>query len=71
MTIVSVRVDDDLLEEARRFGINVSEALRRGLAEELRKARVAESVARLAGVARKPSTSAVDQLRRLRDGRRA
>lgn len=71
VTTVSVRIDDAMLDEARRFQINVSEALRRGLADEIRKARVKENVARLAKVAQKPSTPSVDQLRGLRDGRRA
>lgn len=71
MTTVSVRVDDDVLEEARRYGINVSEALRLGLAAEIRKAKVAQNVKRLAKIAQKPTTSAVDQLRGLRDGRRS
>lgn len=70
VTTVSVRVDDAVLDEARKFGINVSEALRRGLADEVRKAKVADNVRRLAKHARKPSSSAVDQLRGLRDGRR-
>lgn len=68
---MSVRVEEAQLDEARALGINVSEAFRRGLAEEIRKARVSESVKRLAKVARKPATPAVDQLRSLRDGRRA
>jgi post-segregation antitoxin (ccd killing protein) len=67
---VSVRVDDDVLEEARHYGLNVSEALRRGLTEEIRKAKVAENVKRLAKLAQKPSTPAVEQIRGLRDGRR-
>ncbi|MFA5860943.1 MAG: type II toxin-antitoxin system CcdA family antitoxin [Candidatus Thermoplasmatota archaeon] len=69
MPTVSVRIDDDSLIEAKQFGINVSEAFRRGLAVELRKARVAANVAKLAGIARKPATPAVEQLRRLRDDR--
>lgn len=71
VTNVSVRVDDAMLDEARRYGINVSEALRGGLAEALRKARVAKNVKDLAKVARRPSSPAVEQLRGLRDGRRA
>lgn len=67
---VSVRVDDEVLDEARRYSINVSEALRRGLAEEVRKAKVAENVKRLARLAQKPTMPAVEQLRGLRDGRR-
>ena len=71
MTTVSVRVEDEVLDKARHYGINVSAALRRGLAEEIRKANVAENVKRLAGLAQRPATSAVEQIRGLRDGRRA
>ncbi len=70
MPTVSVRVDGAALGEARRFGINVSEAFRKGLEAELRKARVTANVKRLAEIARKPEASAVEQLRRLRDARR-
>ena len=69
MPTVSVRVDEDLIDEARRLGINVSEAFRRGLADEIRKARVTENVKRLAKIAVKPSKSSVDEIRSLRDGR--
>ncbi|MHB8634317.1 MAG: type II toxin-antitoxin system CcdA family antitoxin [Thermoplasmatota archaeon] len=69
MPTVSVRVEQTDLKEARRYKINVSQAFRDGLAHELRKARVAASVKRLASVAVKPSAPAVEQVRRLRDGR--
>ena len=70
MPTVSVRVEETLLDEARRFGINVSEAFRRGLSDEIRKARIAENIRRLAKIAAKPDRSAVDEIRSLRDGRR-
>jgi len=69
VSTISVRIEAEDLAEARRFGINVSEACRKGLAAELRKARVAENVAKLARVARKPSIPSIEQIRRLRDGR--
>ncbi|HUR68566.1 MAG TPA: type II toxin-antitoxin system CcdA family antitoxin [Candidatus Thermoplasmatota archaeon] len=71
MTTVSVCVEDEMLAQARRYGINVSEALRQGLAAEIRKAHVRQNVSRLSKLAQEPTTSAVDQLRGLRDGRRA
>lgn len=69
MTMVSVRVPDPLLAEARRFSINVSAAFRHGLEVELRKARVLANVATLAAIAKKPAASGTEQVRRLRDGR--
>jgi len=38
---VSARVRREVLEEARRLGINVSELIRRALEEELRRRRLA------------------------------
>lgn len=70
VTIVSVRVDDEMLAEARRHGINVSEALRKGLEAEIRKRTMLQNIKSLAKHAVKPDTPSLQQIREMRDGHR-
>lgn len=70
VTIISVRVDDETLAEARRYGINISEALRQGLATEIRKTKMTRNIKSLAKIAQRSDTPTLDDIRALRDGRR-
>lgn len=70
VAIVSVRVDEEILAEARRYGINVSEALRQGLETEIRKTKMIRNVKSLAKIAQRSDTPTLDDIRALRDGRR-
>lgn len=68
--MTSLRLDEDLIREARALGINVSQAAREGIREAIRRKRMLENVDWLAAQA-SASEPAEDLVRRMRDERLA
>lgn len=68
VAVATIRLEESLLKEARRHGINVSQAARDGIEEAIRRQRMLEAVDYLAKIAVQPKEPSLTTLRRLRDG---
>lgn len=67
MPVISVRVPDEELEYLKKKGVNVSEAVRRGLHQEIHLMRLEEARTHLNSIRFKPSRPAEEQVREDRD----
>ncbi len=68
MGTATIRLDEDLLKQARQLRINVSQAARDGIRAAIQRRRVLENVATLAKLAVTPKEPSSTTIRRLRDG---
>lgn len=68
-TSATIRLDEALLEEARKLGVNVSEAARQGIQEAVKRARYLEILKEVRSRAVVPDEPSGVTVRRMRDER--
>lgn len=68
-TSATIRLDEALLEEARKLGVNVSEAARQGIQEAVKRARYLEVLKDVRSRSVVPDEPSSVTIRRMRDER--